>query len=262
VLDLISKQIHDRAVEKASKYLVAEAELLSAIIDVDRNRLYEKFDETYLTPYCVKYLKLGDDVAAMFVRVARKSLQVPELEIAVQEGLQISKAKTIASVIDTKNKDQWIARAQSLSKEKLEREVASANPSAPKPEKAKPTGPDRIRIEFEVTHEEAEERRQKNQMKEDPKVEPKTALSSSQSKRQDCAQNKYESRSQSVLLGKSQGATQIDFPRQSRDRPAMPAAIRHQVYLREAHHRQLHNHITEPSRHFHKQSSARPSAVT
>jgi hypothetical protein len=156
MLDMISKQIHERALEKASKYLVAEAELLSAIIEVDRNKLYEKFAETYLTPYCVKYLKLSDDVAAMFVRVARKSLQVPELEVAVQEGLQISKAKTIASVIDTKNKNQWIKKAQLFSKEKLEREVAAANPSASRPEKAKPTGPNRIRIEFEVTYEEAE----------------------------------------------------------------------------------------------------------
>lgn len=156
MLDFNSKQIHEMAVEKASKYLVAEAELLKAIIEVDRHKLYEKFDEPFLTPYCIKYLNLSEDVAAMFVRVARKSLQVPELEQAVQAGLHMSKAKTIASVIDGKNKEQWIEKAQTLSKEKLEREVAAANPSAQKPEKAKPTGPNRIRIEFDVTYEEAE----------------------------------------------------------------------------------------------------------
>jgi hypothetical protein len=156
LLDEVSKRIHETAVEKADKYLVAEAELLSAIIEVDRTKLYEKFHETHLTPYCVKYLKLSDDVAAMFVRVARRSLQVPELELAVQEGLQISKARTIASVINPDNKDQWIEKAQTLSKEKLEREVAAANPSAPKPEKVKPTGPNRVRVEFELTFEEAE----------------------------------------------------------------------------------------------------------
>ncbi len=135
---------------------MAEAELLAAIIEVDRHKLHEKFDEPYLTPYCVKYLNLSEDVAAMFVRVARKSQQVPELKLAVQAGLQMSKAKTIASVLDAENKDEWIGKAQTLTKEKLEREVAAANPSAQKPEKAKATGPDRIRIEFEVTYEEAE----------------------------------------------------------------------------------------------------------
>lgn len=156
MLDRISKQLHAKAVDRAAKYLVAEADLLSVIIEVDQARLHEKFGEPYLTPYCVKYLNLSSDVAAMFVRVARKSLQVPALKLAVHQGLQLSKAKTIASVIDSGNSDEWILKAQTLTKEKLEREVASANPSAPKPEKAKPTGPDRVRIEFEVTFEEAE----------------------------------------------------------------------------------------------------------
>jgi hypothetical protein len=156
LLDEISRQIHEHAVAKAARYLVAEAELLSAIIEVDRSKLYEKFGETYLTPYCVKYLNLSEDVAPIFVRVARKSLQVPELELAVQEGLQITKAKTIASVIDQSNKAEWIEKARTLSKEKLEREVAAVNPSALRVEKAKPTGPDRVRVEFEVSFEDAE----------------------------------------------------------------------------------------------------------
>lgn len=156
MLDAISQNLHDAALDRAAKYLIAEAELLSAILEIDRHKVYEKFGEPYLTPYCTKYLNLSEDVAAMFVRVTRKSRQVPELELAVREGLQISKARVIASVINGENKQRWIEKAQTLSKEKLEREVAAANPSAVKPEKVRPTGPDRVRIEFEVSYEEAE----------------------------------------------------------------------------------------------------------
>lgn len=154
MLDQESKRIHDFAVGKASRYLLAEAELLSAIVDCDKLKIFEKFGETYLTPYCVKYLKLSEEVAAMFVRVARKSLQVPELETAVQDGLQMTKAKTIAAVITPENQEEWIEKAQTLSKENLEREVAAANPSAPKPEKVKPTGPNRHLFQFEGNDEE------------------------------------------------------------------------------------------------------------
>lgn len=156
MLDVVSQNLHDIAVDRATKYLIAEAELLRALVEIDRHKIYEKFDETHLTPYCVKYLNLSEDVAAMFVRVARKSQQVPELELAVHEGLQISKARVIASVISSENQEDWIEKARTLSKEKLEREVAAVNPSAFKPEKVKPTGPDRVRVEFEVTYEEAE----------------------------------------------------------------------------------------------------------
>src|SRR5262245_30023058 len=74
-----SQQIHDNAIKCAKRYLVAEADLLEAIIQVDKDRTYEKFGETHLTPYCMKYLNLSDEVAGYFVRVARKSRQVPEL---------------------------------------------------------------------------------------------------------------------------------------------------------------------------------------
>lgn len=259
MLDITSKQIHETAIAKAAKYLVAEAELLTAIMDVDRHQLYKKFDETHLTPYCVKYLKLSEDVAAMFVRVARKSQQVPELGLAVQDGLQMSKAKTIASVIDSENQQEWIEKAQTLTKDKLEREVAAANPSAPKPEKAKPTGPNRIRIEFEVTYEEAEMIKRARELmsqkkskyaqigetlvaaardwvdREDPVRKAERAQ-----KRKDKNQNremgehnpqsKRKEHGPSERTGDAGGAPGHDRPR---DRSNMPADIIHQVNLRD-----------------------------
>jgi predicted GTPase len=99
-----SRLIHEKALARAQRYLVAEADLLESIIEVDRDRTYEKWGLTHLTPYCVKHLGLSEEVAATFVRVARKSLQVPELKEAISEGkLSVTKAKTIAAVLTAEN---------------------------------------------------------------------------------------------------------------------------------------------------------------
>src|SRR4051812_4008100 len=93
-LDSAAKLIHERALGRAQRYLVAEADLLLSIIEIDKNKIYEKFKETYLTPYCIKFLGLTEGVAENFVRVARRSALVPELNQAVQDGrLSVTKAK-------------------------------------------------------------------------------------------------------------------------------------------------------------------------
>lgn len=105
--------IHKEAILRAQRYLVAEAELLEIIIEIDKERIYENFGLTHLTPYCVKHLGLSDDVAALFVRVARKSQIVPELKLAIDEGrLTVTKAKTIASVITAENQSVWINKSE------------------------------------------------------------------------------------------------------------------------------------------------------
>jgi hypothetical protein len=156
-LSVASWAIHQNALLKAKKYLIAEADLLAAICEVDRDKTYEGFGETFITPYCIKYLGLSGDVAANFVRVARKSIQVPELKTAIDEGrLTVTKAKTIASIVTPLNQQSWINKAQTLSKEKLEREVANASPLKPMSEKAKARGHDKIRVEFELSFEDME----------------------------------------------------------------------------------------------------------
>ncbi len=193
----------------------------------------------------------------MFVRVARKSIQVPELELAVQDGLQMSKAKTIASVIDSGNKVEWIEKAQSLSKEKLEREVAAANPSAPKPEKAKPTGPDRVRVEFEVTYEEAELLKRARELMSQKKSkhaqigetfvyalkdwvdreDPIRKAERAKARQEKSAPQTYSSIDNINETGSAVSSidpTRINVSRhRSRDRSPIPAAILHQVYLRD-----------------------------
>ena len=153
VLSPFLQAAHERGIARGKKYLVSEAELLESVIEADKYKLYEKFNFTHLTPYCIKYYGLSDDVAGYFVRVARKSVQVPALQHAIMEGLSVSKAKVIASVITPANQETWINKAQNSSKYELEQEVAQISAAPKKPERAKACGPDRFRIEFELNAE-------------------------------------------------------------------------------------------------------------
>jgi hypothetical protein len=150
---------HERAVQCVKRFLVEEAAVLESIIEVDQLKVYEKFGETHLTPYCVKHLGLSEDVAAVFVRVARKSHNIPELKQAIADGdLCVNKAKTIASVITNENQSEWIEKAKTLSKNKLEKEVASASPLKEKSEKPRHIGNDRMQIVLNLSVEEYERR--------------------------------------------------------------------------------------------------------
>jgi 5-methylcytosine-specific restriction endonuclease McrA len=145
-------EIYNRAVARAKNFLTAEAEMLDSIVEIDRAKLYLKFKEEFLTPFCVKHFCISEEVAATLVRVARKSLVVPELKLAVDEGrLDLTKAKTIASVVTPDNVQEWTEKAATLSKAKLEYEVAKENPKAAKKEKVKAVGADRFRLECELS---------------------------------------------------------------------------------------------------------------
>ena len=119
--------LHELALTAANKYLNSERDLLRVLIEVDRARVFEKFEFTHLTPYCVGKLGLSEDIAKCLVRVVRKSHEVPELGAAVISGeVSLYKARAICSAVNTDNSEEWIAKARKLSKSQLEEEVASA----------------------------------------------------------------------------------------------------------------------------------------
>ena len=158
-LNAKSRAIYEKARARAKKYLVSEAELLESIMEADQDKLYEKLGLGYLTTFCVKHLGLDETVAGVLVRVARKSQVVPELGKAVMGGdVSISNARTITSVITKENQTEWIEKAKTLSKNKLEREVAQVSPTKAKPEKARHIGNGRVQIVINLSEEQYEER--------------------------------------------------------------------------------------------------------
>lgn len=71
--------------------------------------------------------------------------------------LTVSKAKAVAAVITPANQSEWIHMAATLSRDKLEREVAKVSPYSPKAERAKPVGTDKFLVTFELSLEEMKE---------------------------------------------------------------------------------------------------------
>jgi 5-methylcytosine-specific restriction endonuclease McrA len=148
---------HDNAMVCAKRFHIAERELLFAIMEVDRLRIFEEFGEVHLTPYCEKYLKLSADVAGTFIRVARKAQQFPLLCSAlVDEKITLSKARIIAAVLNEVNCQSWVDKAAKISKNQLEREVAKANPESVTGEKVRPVGDDQFQVTFVLTNEQME----------------------------------------------------------------------------------------------------------
>ncbi len=105
-----------------------------------------------LHEYCAKFLKLSNDVAYCFIRVARKSKEVPELKESLRRReITVSKAKRIAAVITKDNSKHWLDLAKKLSKSQLEKEIAKIAPQTATPEKVKYISEDRLQITMGVS---------------------------------------------------------------------------------------------------------------
>src|SRR3989338_4578407 len=128
------KLIHKDALMKASDFKRSETELLEVLLEVDRLKVFRSFGFAHLTPYCQRALGLSEDVALNFVRIIRKSLDVPELAKAVIEGeISFSNARTVASAITAENKNEWLEKAKCLTKSVLEKEILKASGKETKP---------------------------------------------------------------------------------------------------------------------------------
>lgn len=119
-------EIHQEALACANEYRRSEQNLFTILVEVDRHKIYEDFEYTHLTSYCVKKLKLSEDIAKCLVRVVRKSPHVPELAEGIKQGLSIHKARVITSAITPENVSEWIEKARNLPKSQLEKAVAES----------------------------------------------------------------------------------------------------------------------------------------
>jgi len=125
----IIEAIHNKALSVAKNYRRCEYELIDILVELDRNRVFTHKKYSSLFQYATGAMGLSEEVAYIFINVARKSREVPALKEKIRTGeITVSKAKRIASVINNKNKDQWLKLAQSGTKNKIEREVARVSP--------------------------------------------------------------------------------------------------------------------------------------
>jgi hypothetical protein len=146
--------IHDRALEIAGRFKKSSTDTINIIQEIDDKRAYLEKGFTSTFDYCVKFLGLSDNTSLDFISIARKSKIVPELKLAIEkEEITISNARRITSVINKSNSSHWIGLAQSLSKDKLQKEIVKVNPQAATIEKAKYVTEDRIKLELGVSEE-------------------------------------------------------------------------------------------------------------
>jgi len=121
--------LHQKALAVAKKYKACEMELIEIIQKLDENKVYYQYGHNSLFQYVKNELELSQEITYIFINVARKAKEIPELKVALQNGhLTMSKARKITSVITKNNKNIWLELAKNNSQQKLEREVAKISP--------------------------------------------------------------------------------------------------------------------------------------
>ena len=80
-------QAHENAVSCARDFRANESRLITAIQEVIRTKAWTYFEKySSLHVYVVEALKLSEDQAYQFTRIAQKAMEVPELDNAIQGG--------------------------------------------------------------------------------------------------------------------------------------------------------------------------------
>jgi hypothetical protein len=108
--------LHSLAISLCSTHRRVEAEIIAALQEIDRCKLYKKPGQPSLFSYAVNLLSLSESVSYAFIAVARAAIEFPELNLAIKkQKLSVAKAKRIVSVLKPENVACKRARGQMLS---------------------------------------------------------------------------------------------------------------------------------------------------
>ncbi len=125
------QSLHEMALGLVKTFKDSESALLDVLVRVRRDNGFFELGYPHLFAYCVHGLGLSEAQASYFSKVARKSEEVPELKLAVEQGLlSLSQARRVVPVITKETAGEWIAKAAALPQKELEREVRKVNPLA------------------------------------------------------------------------------------------------------------------------------------
>ena len=134
--------IHEKALAAAHRFHRAEADLISALQEVEENLTFLEFKCSSLFQYGLRVLRLSENVTSNFIAVMRAARRVPELKAAIQsEKLSVSKARKITPVV-SQDPEKWIDLAMNFSSKKVEEEVAKVCPKEAVKERIKPVSED------------------------------------------------------------------------------------------------------------------------
>jgi 5-methylcytosine-specific restriction endonuclease McrA len=232
---LMTHPIHQKALEAASRFKRAEADLIAILQEVENERVFLSLGYTSLFSYSVGALGLSESVAYNFVTVARKAREVPVLQSAIQNGdLSVSKARKIAPVL-TLAPEEWIEKAKTLPSRRLEEEVARVLPREAAPERLKPVSEDRVELRMGISKALEEKLRRVQDLE-----SQRTGRAASMEETLEAMVDIYlevkdpVKRAERILKrGGRQPVTGQVGSKSSENHSPIPAAIRHQIQLRD-----------------------------
>src|SRR3954464_12612016 len=146
------QKIHETALTVSSDFKKCEERIIEVLIEVESSGLHLRLGCSSLFNYTQEYMTLSEAVSLNAIAVARKAREVPELRKEVQT-IGISKARKMVSVLTKENQKEWIERAKSGSTRALEKAVAKENPRAATPEKATYVSEKRLDLRLGVSEE-------------------------------------------------------------------------------------------------------------
>jgi hypothetical protein len=133
----ISKEMSDQVLlvglkKAVSRSLVADAEVIRFIAEVDARRLYREQACSSMFTYCVEELGMSEGAAYRRIRVARLYRDLPEVLDALELGrVHLVGLHLLAAHLNDNNVDELLARAEGKSKRQIEALVCEL---APKPD--------------------------------------------------------------------------------------------------------------------------------
>jgi len=145
----LSQMVHQRALQASERFRKSESDLISALEDVERHRVYLQFGYPSLFQYAVRELKLSENVAYPLITVMRKSKEIPQLKQQMEEGrISLGNARRIVPVLTKENSSDWLQKASTMTQRQLEKEVVKVQPLAAVQERANYVAENRIRLEL------------------------------------------------------------------------------------------------------------------
>lgn len=146
------KELHEKALYIAGEYLRLEAELIGVLQELDKAKTHLYYQMPSLFAYATKVLKLSEPVSLTLIGIARKSAQIPELKIAIEENkITITNARRITPILNTANKNEWLEKAATLTQVKLEQELAKSFPQQAAPTRVRYKNESLGRLEIDLS---------------------------------------------------------------------------------------------------------------
>ncbi len=148
------RDVHLKTVDAVDRLKTCETDVIRCLQEVDSKLVYRYLGYGSLFRYCVEGLRLSEHQSYAFITVARKSVEIPKLQAAIESGeLSVFKAVRLSAVINKENQDEWIDLAIRLTKKELEKKIAAVNPRASIPESAEFLNDKTVAVKFPISEE-------------------------------------------------------------------------------------------------------------